>query len=386
MTSLYDIGPEDRRSLDKSNLYHWIIIRKPLNNQSTGGIKWGLMKDRESICEPWPSTTDVLNKAALPWGFFKLDLSRASKNSIHSPLKFRANYAVSHVTIIIFLCPIYLVYRPIILYIRLAPFISIRSFKLYHNDPTMETVNRYINAASNVIWGENGSPHAQQHGEEPVSGVQGKGQATDPYDGGNRDEQPGAIQSDINTAPLGPMIKSRHAKSQGTEITSITTPRPPTSISACTSVTPALDISGELTTASESKENKPISSGSTGASGSNDDNTSKQEQRSTSQAEGGESSEAPRLARPQDVSKEALQGPQGPPPRAAENFEKDYRAEKFAGRDEDIENGSPNESSGKSSGLPSSNRSEPSSLGSEKSGGISKVKESVKRHLHHSSK
>lgn len=51
----------------------------------------------------------------------------------------------------------------------------------------METVNRYVSAASNVIWGENGSPHAQQHGEEPVSGVQGKGQATDPYDGGNRD-------------------------------------------------------------------------------------------------------------------------------------------------------------------------------------------------------
>jgi hypothetical protein len=51
----------------------------------------------------------------------------------------------------------------------------------------METVNRYVSAASNVIWGENGSPQAQQHGEEPISGVQGKGQATDPYDGGNRD-------------------------------------------------------------------------------------------------------------------------------------------------------------------------------------------------------
>jgi hypothetical protein len=38
------------------------------------------------------------------------------------------------------------------------------------------------------------------------------------------------------------------------------------------------------------------------------------------------------------VSKEALQGPQGAP-RAAEDFEKDYRARKSAGRDEDIENG-----------------------------------------------
>lgn len=117
------------------------------------------------------------------------------------------------------------------------------------------------------------------------------------------------------------MLKS-HSKSQETEITSITTPRPPTSISACTSITPALPISGDPTT----------------ASGSSDNNTSKQEQRSTSQAEGGESSEAPRLARPQDVSKEALQGPQGAP-RAAEDFENDYRAKKSAGRDEDIENG-----------------------------------------------
>ncbi|OQE32416.1 hypothetical protein PENFLA_c001G04194 [Penicillium flavigenum] len=233
----------------------------------------------------------------------------------------------------------------------------------------METVNRYVSAASHVIWGENGSPHAQQHGEEPISGVQGKGQATDPYDGGNRDEQPGAIQSDVNTAPLGSMLKKRHSKSQETEITSITTPRPPTSISACTSITPALPISGDPTT----------------ASGSNDNNTSKQEQRSTSQAEGGESSEAPRLARPQDVSKEALQGPQGAPG-AAEDFEKDYRDKKSAGRDEDSENGSPSESSGKSNGSPSSNGFEPTSLGSEKSKRISKVKESIKRHLHHSSK
>ncbi|KAJ5269189.1 hypothetical protein N7505_004947 [Penicillium chrysogenum] len=160
----------------------------------------------------------------------------------------------------------------------------------------METVNRYVSAASNVIWGENGSPQAQQHGEEPISGVQGKGQATDPYDGGNRDEQPGAIQSDVNTAALGSMLKKRHSKSQETEITSITTPRPPTSISACTSITPALPISGDPTT----------------ASGSND-NTSEQEQRSTSQAEGGESSETPRLARPQDVSKEGAPGPAGCP-------------------------------------------------------------------------
>lgn len=51
----------------------------------------------------------------------------------------------------------------------------------------METVNKYVNAASTVIWGDDNSPQAQQHGEEPISGVQGRGRATDPYDAGNRD-------------------------------------------------------------------------------------------------------------------------------------------------------------------------------------------------------
>jgi hypothetical protein len=55
----------------------------------------------------------------------------------------------------------------------------------------METVNKYVHAASNAIWGQDGTPNAtqttQQHGEEPLSGVQGSGDATDPYDAGNRD-------------------------------------------------------------------------------------------------------------------------------------------------------------------------------------------------------
>ncbi|EKV05623.1 Solid-state culture expressed protein (Aos23), putative [Penicillium digitatum] len=236
----------------------------------------------------------------------------------------------------------------------------------------METVNKYVNSASTVIWGENGSPQTQQHGEEPISGVQGKGCVTDPYDGGNRDEQPGAIQSDVNTAPQYPIFYNKRSKSQGKEITSITTPHAPTSISACTSVTPAL----------------PISSGSTEASRSKDDNSSSsnREQRSISQVEGGASSESPHPSRPQDVSKEALQGPQGPAPRPAEDFEKEYRGKKSAGKDDDIEQSSPSESSEKSNDSPLSNMSESSSHGSGRHGTVSKVKESVKKRLHHSSK
>ncbi|KAJ5399969.1 hypothetical protein N7465_010458 [Penicillium sp. CMV-2018d] len=244
----------------------------------------------------------------------------------------------------------------------------------------METVNKYVNAASTVIWGDNNSLQAQQHGEEPISGVQGRGRATDPYDAGNRDEQPGAIQSDVNTAPQHPIIDN---KPQETEVTSITTPRAPTSISACTSVTPALSISGDPTEATEasteSKENKPISSGYT-------ESSYNQEQRSTSQAEGGQSSDAPHPAHTQEVSKEALQGPQGPAPRPVEDFEKEYRRKKPAGKDDDIEKSSSSESSGKNNDSPLSNKSESSSHGSGKQGTMSKVKESVKKHIHHSSK
>lgn len=54
----------------------------------------------------------------------------------------------------------------------------------------MDTVNKVVTAASTAIWGEDGSQSqqsAQQHGDEPLSGVQGKGVANDPYDAGNRD-------------------------------------------------------------------------------------------------------------------------------------------------------------------------------------------------------
>lgn len=49
-----------------------------------------------------------------------------------------------------------------------------------------ETVNNALYAASHAIWGET-HPEHMQHGEEPRSGVQGKGSISDPYDAGNRD-------------------------------------------------------------------------------------------------------------------------------------------------------------------------------------------------------
>lgn len=54
----------------------------------------------------------------------------------------------------------------------------------------MEAVNKVITTASNAIWGESNTQAenaaAQQH-DEPISGVQGRGAAGDPYDAGNRE-------------------------------------------------------------------------------------------------------------------------------------------------------------------------------------------------------
>lgn len=53
----------------------------------------------------------------------------------------------------------------------------------------MDTINQYVSAASTALWGENAESKNENvaHGDEPISGVQGKGMASDPYDAGNRD-------------------------------------------------------------------------------------------------------------------------------------------------------------------------------------------------------
>ncbi|KAL4821238.1 hypothetical protein BDW67DRAFT_150286 [Aspergillus spinulosporus] len=79
----------------------------------------------------------------------------------------------------------------------------------------METITHAVQSASNALWNEVDAlrggqqtqteqriPQQQQHGDEPLSGIQGKGTATDPYDAGNRDDQLGAPISKDNTAAM----------------------------------------------------------------------------------------------------------------------------------------------------------------------------------------
>lgn len=53
----------------------------------------------------------------------------------------------------------------------------------------MAAVNNVINTASHSIWDDTDvqSQKTEQSHDEPISGVQGKGTANDPYEAGNRD-------------------------------------------------------------------------------------------------------------------------------------------------------------------------------------------------------
>lgn len=52
----------------------------------------------------------------------------------------------------------------------------------------METISKALSAASTALWPQSttSTTQPQPHGEEPLSGIQGQGTATDPYDAGNR--------------------------------------------------------------------------------------------------------------------------------------------------------------------------------------------------------
>jgi hypothetical protein len=50
----------------------------------------------------------------------------------------------------------------------------------------IESVDKVVNAGKRAIWGPDNKTD-KPHGDEPISGVTGKGTATDPYDAGNRD-------------------------------------------------------------------------------------------------------------------------------------------------------------------------------------------------------
>lgn len=239
----------------------------------------------------------------------------------------------------------------------------------------METVNKVVHAASTAIWGEgHDNQSTQPHGEEPISGVQGKGAANDPYDAGNRDEQPSAPQTELDPAAQEPKLDSNpqvmDAKTQATtdgvtdtnSTTAITTPKP-------------IDT--------------PISNLQNGSGATEQRSTEDTENKAGSSASGNEnaSGSASGSAK-QGVSEEALKGPQGPAPHPASEFEAEAKGKRPPVKEtKPVEPESPDNSakSDISSKSPSKS-SEGSSNG--KHSTMSKVKEGLKKvaHPRHGSK
>jgi hypothetical protein len=299
----------------------------------------------------------------------------------------------------------------------------------------MDTVNKYVNAASTAIWGESGSSSTQQnlqHGEEPISGIQGKGVATDPYDAGNREEQPGAVNADGNTAPQEPNLGGKQQTFEEAALTSVQAPgkstldnnnttgvidpnasiaEPITGNNTNTTsstgtgvIDPNASIAKPITgnntstaaTSAEATQPLPgLGAGSSSEPSNRTDNTTPtKEQRSTSETQQGDSSNSTGNARASEsapkgnshshASEEALKGPQGPAPKSAEEFMKETKRKGSVVKEMD------NAKKRTSSDSKHSNKSEHSSQDSGKSNGkngaMSKMKEEIKKHLHHSSK
>jgi hypothetical protein len=297
----------------------------------------------------------------------------------------------------------------------------------------METVNKVINTASNAIWGENDaqSQQAQQSHDEPISGVQGKGFANDPFDAGNRDEQPGAPISDANTAPQEPKLDGEPQMSVPQPAASSTLDKPstlstadaasstaatgtapstaaigtapstttadvapsPTTADAAPSTATADAPSGAATTGAPSAAAAAHSTSSTATGGSSSTpaedsgvtfKTPEKEQREPREAEDPEKTkkqqEAGRrgttvIMQDHGVSREALKGPQdGKAAHTAAEFEKEGK--------HGASHTKSNESKGESGKSTSSKGSDKSS-----GGAMSKMKESLKKVVHpHSSK
>ncbi|KAJ5312559.1 hypothetical protein PENANT_c007G04109 [Penicillium antarcticum] len=293
----------------------------------------------------------------------------------------------------------------------------------------METVNKYVSAASNAIWGEDSSssnPHNLQHGEEPISGVQGKGGATDPYDAGNREEQPGAINVDGNTAPQEPKLGGKQQTFEEAALTSV--PAPTKSALDSNNTTGVIDPNasiGKPITGSEANTSssigagvldptaslaKPLSGtntstapvsaeatqplpdeGAGSSSGPTDTAPSTKEQRSTAETDFATSESTNKGESHASASAEALKGPQGPAPKSAEDFEKETKRkgsvvmEKDNTKDHEKRKSYESRETNKDCNK-SDHSSQDSEKGSGKHGAMSKMKEGIKKHLHHSSK
>ncbi|KAJ6005958.1 hypothetical protein N7451_003902 [Penicillium sp. IBT 35674x] len=271
----------------------------------------------------------------------------------------------------------------------------------------MDTVNRYVSAASTALWGENTEPKNENvaHGDEPVSGVQGKGLVNDPYDAGNRDEQPDAPKSYVNTVTQQPDLGGIPLMKTDPSVEDTTFGA--VNVAGASGAGPSDSSIPKLadTQASEQRGTEESAVPKTQELGNKDQDTAESKtvesktadsklaqnnitenktdvgntaENKTNTAESNENETNDELPAPphnKDVSEEALKGPQGPAPKPAEQFEKEEKnkAKKPAGS-----------RSSEDSAPSSSNSNDKASNGSgdKKHGAMAKVKETLNKVAH----
>ncbi|KAJ5527312.1 Solid-state culture expressed protein (Aos23) [Penicillium frequentans] len=265
----------------------------------------------------------------------------------------------------------------------------------------MDTINQYVSAASTALWGENAESKNENvaHGDEPISGVQGKGMASDPYDAGNRDEQPDAPKSDVNTVAqepeLGgiPLMKADPSVGDTTfgavsvpgasgsgpsdsSIPKLAETQAAEQRSTNENAVPKIQELGtqdqdtaESKTAESKLAEKNITENKTAESNMAED---KVDTAKINEAE--KNDELPAPPHNKDASEEALKGPQGPAPKPAEQFEKEEKNKQKK----------PAESRSSGDSDPSSKSSDKASNGSgdKKHGAMAKVKETLNKVAH----
>ncbi|KAJ6102686.1 hypothetical protein N7486_005113 [Penicillium sp. IBT 16267x] len=269
----------------------------------------------------------------------------------------------------------------------------------------MDTVNRYVSAASTALWGENTESQNIPHGNEPMSGVQGKGVADDPYDAGNRDEQPDAPKSDVDTAPQEPKLDGTPlnkaeptmadnsfgavagGSGSGSGFNEYPMPKPtefqaPEQRSTEESAVPKNQELGDQDqdTAESNAAESNTAEINTNESNTNESNTN-ESNIDTAESNTAESKdEVPAPSHNKEVSKEALMGPQGPAPKLAEQFEKEEKDK----RKKPAESRSSGDSAPSSKSNNSNDKaSNGSGSGSEKKHGtVAKMKETLNKVAH----
>ncbi|KAJ5246572.1 hypothetical protein N7468_001555 [Penicillium chermesinum] len=237
-----------------------------------------------------------------------------------------------------------------------------------------QTVHQVMNVASQAIWGGDTAQKNDNnvsHGEEPISGVQGKGLVNDPYDAGNRDEQPEAPSTDANTAPQEPNLSGDSLnKANGTR----------------ERATNGLKTDNVIAVPSPSEQrNQEGSSTGSQSQTSNPAPTATSSSAAPTPTAAASSSNA-RPANPNSqVSQEALRGPQGPAKYSAEQFERDEKLaqqQKRSKLKKEEEGSAPARSERSDSGGNSSKNSSKSSDGNGKTSPMAKVKQTLNKVTH----